>query len=260
MWEFEQKLTANDGAPGDFFGVAAALRGARIAVGAIGADCALGEACGAAYLFQHNGAAWVQTRKLVSSQPDGMEVFGGRISATDDILLIKGRAAAYVYRLTGAGWTEQQRLVLPDPMEPFVSAAAAGQHILALGSASTDCGAGINCGTTYIFESVGDTWVAVDTLTPVDVAAEDRFGEAVAIDGDVVVVGASGVSLPTCTDCGAAYVYTCPREVPAVSPSGLAAAAALIALVGAAQLFRHTRFGPVSWPRTGGIRQTHHRD
>ncbi|MGD9174639.1 MAG: hypothetical protein PVF29_10785 [Desulfobacterales bacterium] len=45
------------------------------------------------------------------------------------------------------------------------------------------------------------------SLTASDTAAEDQFGDAVAIDGDTIVVGAPLVNSGTATDTGAVYVF-----------------------------------------------------
>jgi len=65
---------------------------------------------------------------------------------------------------------------------------------------------GENAGAAYIFHYDGSNWLEQAKLAPADPAASDLFGCAVAIDGDVIVVGAEeaddhGVSS------GAAYVF-----------------------------------------------------
>ncbi len=60
-------------------------------------------------------------------------------------------------------------------------------------------------GAAYVFqqnEGGTDNWGQVKKLVPNDIAQEDEFGSAVAINGDTVVVGA-----PQFTDVSAAYVF-----------------------------------------------------
>jgi hypothetical protein len=63
-------------------------------------------------------------------------------------------------------------------------------------------------GAAYVFTRSGGAWTEQAKLVPSDGAAADRFGQAVAMSGDTVVVGAfwhdKGVNL----DQGAAYVFT----------------------------------------------------
>ena len=58
-------------------------------------------------------------------------------------------------------------------------------------------------GAAYVFERVGGDWTQVARLTASDAAGGDRFGWAVAIDGDVIVVGAPFDG----ADSGSAYVF-----------------------------------------------------
>lgn len=62
---------------------------------------------------------------------------------------------------------------------------------------------GARSGAGYIFDRAGDAWVERAKLLASDGAAEDRFGESAAIDGDFAVFGARGVDGFT----GAAYVF-----------------------------------------------------
>ena len=61
-----------------------------------------------------------------------------------------------------------------------------------------------DAGAVVMFELVGSTWTERDILTASDAAGGDKFGEAVAIDGGVLVVGAP---VAGDADQGAAYVF-----------------------------------------------------
>ncbi|MFQ5653296.1 MAG: FG-GAP repeat protein, partial [Planctomycetota bacterium] len=72
--------------------------------------------------------------------------------------------------------------------------------------ASGDATLGLNAGAAHLFRRIGTRWVEEATLTASDGAAGDLFGISVAINGDLVVIGASGndeVGL----DAGAAYLF-----------------------------------------------------
>ncbi len=58
-------------------------------------------------------------------------------------------------------------------------------------------------GSAHILKRAGDRWVVVQTLSPDDLGTHDQFGAAVAIEGDIAVVGAPWQGLFR----GAAYVY-----------------------------------------------------
>ena len=67
-------------------------------------------------------------------------------------------------------------------------------------------------GAAYVYRSDGMSWVLEAELRPPDPDPDDLFGGKVAISGEIVVVGATGTSLPEYKT-GAAHVY---RYDPAV--------------------------------------------
>jgi hypothetical protein len=65
---------------------------------------------------------------------------------------------------------------------------------------------GTDAGAAYVFDGSGLDWTQAATLTAADGADKDTFGEAVAIDGDTVVVGAA-YDDDLGSNSGAAYVF-----------------------------------------------------
>lgn len=63
-------------------------------------------------------------------------------------------------------------------------------------------------GAAYVFTRVGGTWTEQAKLVPSDGSAADRFGQAVAVSGDTVVVGSFWHDVGVNVDQGAAYVFT----------------------------------------------------
>ncbi|MFN0136974.1 MAG: dockerin type I domain-containing protein [Phycisphaerae bacterium] len=59
-----------------------------------------------------------------------------------------------------------------------------------IGTYSDEHAGGISDGSAYIFVRAGEVWVQQAKLTASDAAANDQFGNSVAISGDTVVVGA----------------------------------------------------------------------
>ena len=53
---------------------------------------------------------------------------------------------------------------------------------------------GTSSGSAYVFTGTGATWTQQAKLTPSDGAASDCFGYSVAIGGDTIVVGATGLA------------------------------------------------------------------
>ena len=78
-WLQTAVLQASDGAHQDELGYRVALDGDRILVGAPGDDDA-GLDTGAAYLFERGSSGWVQTAKLLASEPASRDYFGWSVA------------------------------------------------------------------------------------------------------------------------------------------------------------------------------------
>lgn len=68
----------------------------------------------------------------------------------------------------------------------------------------------LGIGKAYIFKRQNCQWVQMAVLTSSDGATNDRFGCSVAIDGDIVVVGAYFHSTDGIKESGKAYIYQKP--------------------------------------------------
>ncbi|MEE9131123.1 MAG: FG-GAP repeat protein [Phycisphaerales bacterium] len=79
QWIEEQKLTASEGAPGDWFGWSVSLSGNIAVIGAALADDG-GESSGAAFLFNYHEGQWTQKANLLSSDIETGDVFGISVS------------------------------------------------------------------------------------------------------------------------------------------------------------------------------------
>ena len=63
-WIEQDKITASDGAEGDFFGVSVAISGDYAVVGATGSGNA--DARSGAYIFKRDGTAWIEQDKITA--------------------------------------------------------------------------------------------------------------------------------------------------------------------------------------------------
>ena len=173
-------LTASDGFTGDGFGGAVDVDGDVMVVGAFGA----------AYVFTRSDGQWLETAKLtVSTAPPGWEsgrgagsssqvqevegqeiriddldnVFGGfgrSVAVDGDVIVVGAYEAAYVYTSVEGEWVEAAKLFGTDDLSGL--------------GLEPDGSRAISMWTSSGFLDGG-------------------FGHSVAVDGDVVVVGANGV-------------------------------------------------------------------
>jgi len=213
-WTLRAELTASDGAGGDYLGRSVSLDGDTAVVGAAGSDVG-GESQGAAYVFVRSGDTWTQQVKLVA--PDGAPgdefgfaaaisgdtiVVGARFAAIDGI---DGHGAAYVFVRSGDTWTEQAKLSADDGAaydEAGFSVAIDGDTVL-VGAPFANA----SQGKAYAFTRTGTDWAYQATFVADDGAASDRFGLALAVDGDIAIAGSPSAQIGANGYQGAAYVF-----------------------------------------------------
>jgi hypothetical protein len=94
--------------------------------------------------------------------------------------------------------------------DQFGSAVAADADTIVVGAPLADLGTSTDAGAAYVFVRDPSTGVfsQQQKLTAGDASAGDRFGSAVHVDGNTLVVGAPLVDLGTSDDPGAVYVFT----------------------------------------------------
>jgi hypothetical protein len=116
--------------------------------------------------------------------------------------------AAYVFRrVGGVSWASVQRLTPHDlaPGDYFGDAVAVSGNTVLVGSPFDDDLSDAS-GSAYVFEWNGSSWVQAQKLLASDGSALDLFGSAVAIGGDLAVVGAYEDDDPY-FGAGSAYVF-----------------------------------------------------
>ncbi len=104
-WTMQQQVFPDDGEPGGNFGVAVALDGDTLLVGADGAD---GQK-GAAYLFENGGGQWTQIDKLAASDAAAGNEYGLSVAKRGDTILVGASKANAAYFYVGSN-------VSPEPV------------------------------------------------------------------------------------------------------------------------------------------------
>ena len=101
-------------------------------------------------------------------------------------------------------WTEEQKLLAADgaTLDSFGWSVALSGDTVLIGADQNDDN-GQASGSVYVFTLTGTTWTQQALLLPLDGAAGDRFGYAVALAGDTAFIGAVMDENQT----GAVYVF-----------------------------------------------------
>ena len=217
-WTQQQKLTASDHpTSGNEFGTSVAISGDTVLVGASSGDAAFPFA-GSAYVFVRNGSTWSEQQKLIAADFAAYDSFGYSVAISGDTAVVGAdqdddnggdSGSAYVFVRSGSSWSQQQKLTASDgaQVDWFGGSVAISGDRIAVGS-SRDDDRGADSGSVYIFVRSGLAWTEDGKITASDGRTDDGFG-SVAVDGDIVVVGAakddrSGVNS------GSAYVFMPP--------------------------------------------------
>ena len=237
----ETKLTATGGAADDLFGASVALYGAStIVVGAPGDQNSVGGtdvSTGSAYVFTRNSETgeWSQNAKLTASNAGADDLFGNSVGVDDDTIAVGAygkdgnsltdSGLVYVFvKSGGAAWattTETVQLRASDRAanDNFGRSVAVDGNTIVVG-ASRDRnmvdGAEASTGSAYVFTRPDNGWTnsaGTETakLTASDGADSDQFGRSVAVDGDIIVVGAHQND-DDGTDSGSIYVFIKPTN------------------------------------------------
>lgn len=216
-WSLQTKLIASDAGADDRFGCSVALDGDTALIGACRDDDGSINN-GSVYVFTYSGTTWEQQTKLIASDAEANDQFGWSVALDGDTALVGAdieenngySGAAYIFTRSGAIWTEQQKFTVSDATANANfgwSVALSGDSCL-IGSPYDDDN-GTDSGSAYIFSRSGTTWSQQQKLTTLDAVAGDRFGYAVALDGDTALIGADWDDDDLVGNAtGSAYIFT----------------------------------------------------
>jgi hypothetical protein len=196
--------------PGAITGAAVALGGETLAVGA---PVILGRP-GSAYLFSRTPDGLVAERRLTPDDGVPGDHFGSAMAMSGDTLAVSAPAngAVYVFVRRGQDWVQQARITIPMTYSfwtPGYPVAIAGDTLV-VGLPGDDDRAGgraTDYGAVLVYRRQGEDWTREALLRAPDREPWDHFGEALAIDGDTLAVGAPGDDYPGAWEQGSVYLF-----------------------------------------------------
>ncbi len=206
-WTEEDKLLSSDGYSNDRFGVSIAASDNAVLVGAYYADHLIpnyNDNAGACYVFRFDpgSSSWVEEAKLVASDAEMDDRFGGAAALSSHVAVIgvdgdddNGGLAgsAYVFRYNPASktWNEEDKLLASDGdrLDRFgMSVGISGSFVIVGAQENNDFET--SSGSAYVFYDDAGQWIEVFKLLASDGEQGDRLGNSVACSGDEVLVGA----------------------------------------------------------------------
>jgi hypothetical protein len=215
-WEQEAKLIPLDHQGNERFGWSVAACGDRLIAGAPQEGPYPLSSRGAAYIFRHDGASWVQEAKLLAPDAVAGSGAGNSVAIDGDIAVVGAwyddevnvnAGAAHVFRFDGLEWIHETKLTNPaaGPWDYFGSSVAVGGDLVAVGAMRGTVG-GLVLGAVYVYRHDGLSWVLDQVLIAEDPRVQTWFGRSTAIVGNTLVTGASEADVGPVRS-GATYLF-----------------------------------------------------
>lgn len=211
-----------------FFGSSVAVSGDNVVIGSyfeqsvatgINGNPASGDTlgAGAAFLFRRTGIAWSQIAYLKATNTQGGDEFGRSVAVSDQIVVCSApdedggstgvngdvssntatnSGAVYIYESGGGAIDDHFGLSVDIDGDSAVVGALDHDHIGLL-----------SAGKAWVFRRSGTSWAMEDDLVNGTPSAGDRFGVAVAISGNRLVIGADHDDENGKTNCGSVTAY-----------------------------------------------------
>ncbi len=201
FWSVGNQLVASDGVSPDRFGAAVAVDRDTLAVGADWATVDGRVLQGAAYVFRKSIGGWTQQAKLTQFDGEAGDRLGGSVAVSgstivvgapaDDVGFNIDQGSAAVYARFGSSWLPQATLTAPDGEagDQFGHAVAIDDDTIVVGAPIDDFGELTGQGSAHVFARTNGVWVSHAMLVAPVGTAFGAAGQAVAIDGSVVLVG-----------------------------------------------------------------------
>jgi photosystem II stability/assembly factor-like uncharacterized protein len=215
-WVQTQKLTADDGAAGDAFGISVALSGSTVIIGAPNTNAFRG----AAYVFTLSGGTWSQTQKLTADDGAQFNQFGWSVALQGNTAMIgsigatvgqnSSQGAVYVFLQSGGSWTQTQKFSSDDGVsgDSFGWSVALDGNTALIGTGFVTVNGNEFQGAAYFFDGSTGTWTQTQKVTASDGASFDFFGLDVALVGNTALIGADGAGSDPFSNQGAVYSFT----------------------------------------------------
>jgi len=236
------KLSASDAAAGDWLGFSVAMSGNTIVVGSPFDDLFADSCCdhGSVYVFEKPETGWTdatQVAKLTAAGQPRDEWLGYSVAIEGDTIVAgalqqylfppgEGAGAVYVFEKPAGGWvdaTSNTKLTASDGKRGdffdhndwFGASVAISGSTVVVGARQADIGPNSDQGAAYVFEKPAQGWVSTTEtakLIASDGAANDWFGESVAISARAIAAGAPRHSVGGRPEEGTVYVYERPES------------------------------------------------
>ncbi len=193
-------------------GFSVALSGSRAVVGREGS----------VHVHRYNGSQWQEEATITPSDGTTNYEFGYAVSMSESVIAVGAnddydfgsfpkRGLVYIYRLNGSNWVEEAKFAAGSGAgngnDGFGYSVCVDGNMAIVGAWGIDAGFGKeDAGAAYVYRFTGSSWQEEAKLTASDAEPYNLFGRAVAVSGNVAVVGAP-YDDANIQNGGSAYIY-----------------------------------------------------
>lgn len=192
-----QVLPSSGVDPDDRFGVSVDMSASKAFVGARGASFDH-EDEGAVFVYEQAGGVWTDAAILHPSDPENAPGFGHSLASTDRWLVVgTSNVFSGFYILDRAsGFNEVASF---SGILSLGTSVDVSQDVVVAGAPER-----AQTGRAYVYRLEGGTWIQEAELDPPGLFGGEEFGLSVAVDGNLLAVGAPGKN----SQQGAVFIFT----------------------------------------------------
>lgn len=204
-WTQQASITGSSATAGDNFGHSVSIDGAYAAIGAPRDDVGANNDQGTAYVFFRTGISWAQQDYVTLPSGAAGDRFGHAVSLSgnflvagapnDDVTATIDAGSVHFFTRSGTDWSHEQVLTYTNnPNYHFGNSVSVSGDRMAAGSPGEGNTGYTGSGRAYFHN--GSTWETspngnwLNTLLGMDNDADERFGCAVSVAGNSLIVGA----------------------------------------------------------------------
>lgn len=191
------------------FGFEVAVDGDWLLVSDPNVDTGPNENVGRVYAYEHVAGAWTHRQTLAAGTSLEFLNFGTGLDLSGTTAFIgTNLQRAFFFEHDGNAWMQEKLVASDDPSEDtnYGNQVAIDGDVAVVGTEGDD-DAGNDAGAAYVYRRVCGSWVEEVKLTAAAPEAGDDFGRAVAVSGDVLLVGAYRDGHSGLDDPGSAHVF-----------------------------------------------------
>lgn len=213
----QQELSAYDPKDYQFFGSSLVLKENTLLIGCLNDSTESGSESGSIYAYLKKDTNWVFARKFIP-HPNPQYLTLACSMTANDCFLFAGSAASFSYNLPGKVYIYK----FSEPLMELHQIIESGEgfwndrfgiNMLAKGdtllvTAFFDSVNNSYPGSVYMFVKENDYWIKKRKIVPSDEELANLFGVSLAINNEIIFIGASTADDSLGISCGKVYLYS----------------------------------------------------